>query len=253
MNEPIFSAVEIEINHACNRACSYCPNAVASRIHQGEMDPSLLIQVLGELRSIDFSGRVSFDFYNEPLIHSDFEGVVQMTRAQLERASIVVYTNGTRLPVDRFRRLLALGVDRFIVTRHEADRLHLFEKTFSLLTNDEKSCVVYRDHKDIRLTNRGGMLPHLGESGLPLTPCQIPEQIITLTVNGNVLPCFEDFHEKLVMGNLRDQSLLEIWKSTKYREFRKSLRMGLRHLYEPCKSCNRIEVLPPPMETPHGI
>lgn len=69
--------------------------------------------------------------------------------------------------------------------------------------------------------------------------------IITVTVSGNVLPCFEDYEEHLVMGSLRDKTLMEIWNSEKYLQFRKSLRFGQRHLHTPCKTCNRRESLQP--------
>ena len=92
-----FSAVEIEINHACNRRCSYCPNSISKRKNTGEIDPLLYERLMLELSRISFEGRISYDFYNEPLLHSDFEAVVARTRAHLPGAPIEVYTNGTLL------------------------------------------------------------------------------------------------------------------------------------------------------------
>jgi radical SAM protein with 4Fe4S-binding SPASM domain len=245
MNDALFSAIEIEINGGCNRRCSYCPNSIQTRQDQGEIDPRLFLRILTELQSIQFSGRVSFNFYNEPLLHSDLAGVVAKTREHLPRARIVIYTNGTRLTLARFRSLLAVGTDLFVVTRHENEKQHLFSTTYDQLLEEERSRVIYREHPSIKLTNRGGLLKHLGETGLPLTPCQIPEQVLVVTAEGKVLPCFEDATETMVMGSLNTYSLREIWHSEKYRNFRKALRTGLRHLYPACKNCNRSEVLVP--------
>lgn len=69
----------------------------SSTNHQGAVRPSLFNKLLKELEELRFSGRTFYDIYNEPMIHSDFEGVVQETRSYLPDAAIVVYTNGTRL------------------------------------------------------------------------------------------------------------------------------------------------------------
>lgn len=199
---------------------------------------------MNELRDMKFCGRISYDFYNEPMLHSNLEEVVKKTRYFLAGSSIELYTNGTLLSLSRFKSLLHSGVSRFIVTKHEADLVHQFEKTYSKLSKDEQSKVEYRRYTDIKLTNRGGILKHLGSSGQFLLPCYIPSFVMTVTVSGNILPCFEDFNESLVMGNLADSSLFDIWNSPKYREFRLLLRQGQRHRFVPCRDCNRTQALP---------
>ncbi|MEQ1879194.1 MAG: radical SAM/SPASM domain-containing protein [Bdellovibrionia bacterium] len=238
-----FSAIEIEINHACNRRCSYCPNSVSKRKSTGVIDPALFSKILLELKVLSFSGRVSYDFYNEPLLHPDFEGVVAKTRADLPKAAIVVYTNGTLLTRERLENLLSLGVTEFIVTRHEMDEGYEFDGVFESLSSSARERVQYRGFRELKLTNRGGQLKHLGAEGLVLAPCHIPSMVVTVTVAGRVLPCFEDYDENLVMGNLHEESLLDIWNSGKFTRFRKDLRLGQRHAYVPCSGCNRVESL----------
>ena len=71
----------------------------------------------------------------------------------------------------------------------------------------------------------------------------LTNNIMTITVKGNVLPCFEDFHQNHEMGNVHETHLRDIWASEKYEQFRKDLARGLRHKYAACKGCNRTEVL----------
>ena len=60
--------IEIEINHDCNRACAYCPNSSLKRKNQGQMSERLFLRLLGQLKEIGYRGRISYHFYNEPLL-----------------------------------------------------------------------------------------------------------------------------------------------------------------------------------------
>jgi len=240
----IFKSVEIEINHGCNMACAYCPNSVASRIEKGHMRPEIFERIISQLESLKFAGRLSFDFYNEPTLSPDLLNFIGLARKKLPETSIELYTNGTLLTANLYRQLILAGVSQFIVTKHDKSDDYEFERTLQLLDNDEKKYLTYRTFSEINLTNRGGVLNGVGNTiSTAFMPCYLPEQMLTVTVKGNVVPCFEDFYQKNQMGNIMETSLLEIWNSEKYKEFRSSLRKGLRHKYDACKSCNRLEVL----------
>jgi radical SAM protein with 4Fe4S-binding SPASM domain len=240
-------AVEIEINHRCNRRCSYCPNSVAERKTKGTMSLDLYTRILEQLVEMSFSGRISFDFYNEPLLHPKLEQLVGLTKKRLPSVKMHLYSNGTLLTVLKFRALLDAGIHSFVITRHEMDeeRSFTFEKTLNELTADELQSVIYRKHSEIRLFNRGGSLPHLGTATLALSPCFIPSHLLTILVDGRVLGCFEDFKEELIMGDIKSEKLIDIWSNEKYTKLRRSLMRGLRHQHSPCRSCNRTQVLPP--------
>ncbi len=239
-------AVEIEVNSACNRSCSYCPNSIETRGRE-VMSEEVYDLILCRLKEISFSGRLSFNFYNEPLLHHRLEVFVRKTKDVLPEVKIHLYSNGTLLTKEKFDLLDAAGVDRFMVTRHEMEmnREYVFEKTFRHLSSSQVKKVVYKNFDEIKLFNRGGFLPHLGDQGLPLHPCFLPTHVMIITVDGQVLPCFEDFKEKKVFGNLRAHTIKEIWENETYVQFRKDLQRGLRHLHDPCRKCNRSDVLPP--------
>lgn len=244
MNE-LFDAVEIEINSDCNRRCSYCPNSLGPRLERGEMEVDLYRRIIDELALIHFAGRISYDFYNEPLLCSEIINHVRYTRQQLPSVKIVLYTNGTLLSLTKFYDLVAAGVTRFIVTKHEGvSRLDL-EDYILRLPDHLKELIHFRDYKTMPLTNRGGTLPHLGPKDLPhLLPCYVPSHVVSITLKGNVLPCFEDVKQENVMGNVSEESLLAIWQNQKYKDFRQKLRQCLRHQFVPCRSCNRVNARP---------
>jgi radical SAM protein with 4Fe4S-binding SPASM domain len=240
----LFSRIEIEINHDCNRKCWYCPNAVAERKTSGEMSEETFLKIMDELNLLDYRGNLSFHFYNEPMLAKKFLWFIQTARQRLPHSFLELYTNGTLLTFEKFTQIVDLGMDRFIVTKHFGEKNFVFDETFGKLTDDQKKKVSYQGHTDIQMTNRGGLVD-AGPGSVPaLSPCYIPNILMVITHDGNVLPCFEDFDEKMKMGNILESNLLSIWNSEKYQSHRRNLRMGKRHLYSPCSSCNRLEVLP---------
>ena len=74
-------------------------------------------------------------------------------------------------------------------------------------------------------------------------PCFIPRSVMVISVLGNVIPCYEDFFQKHIMGNVKEQHLLEIWNSEKYTAFRETLQKGLRSDLEVCRDCNNRSVI----------
>jgi radical SAM protein with 4Fe4S-binding SPASM domain len=166
---------------------------------------------------------------------------MRRTKKALPSTQIQLYTNGTRLSLDLFRDLLEAGIDKFIITKQEETKKIIFDKTIEELTVQELEHVQYRDHSEMVLTNRGGSLPDIGKASQPLLPCFIPTMLITITLKGEVLPCFEDFFQHHSMGNIFKESLEDIWNKEDFRVFRAELRKGLRHKHKACKDCNRIQ------------
>jgi len=240
---PELKMVEIEINHQCNRSCSYCPNSVASRKEQGEMSPELFEKLMQDLKDMNYQGSISYEFYNEPMLAKNLHWFVQTTRAFLPKSRIDFYTNGTLLSLEKFQQLRKEGVTRFIVTKHQGEKKYLFDQTYMNLSEEEKSIVIFQSYKDLKLTNRGGLVNAGPASPAYLTPCFIPSFLLVVTVLGNVLPCFEDFPAEKILGNINEKHLKDIWGSEEFAAFRKKLSKALRHDEKPCDKCNRIQVL----------
>jgi radical SAM protein with 4Fe4S-binding SPASM domain len=50
--------------------------------------------------------------------------------------------------------------------------------------------------------------------------CEYPWTSMTIMADGSVVPCTQDYDVEMVMGNVYEESLKEIWNGEKYREFR---------------------------------
>lgn len=233
--------IEIEINSHCNLACSYCPNSITERIEDGNMDPELFDKILTQLSERNYKGKIAFDFYNEPMLAKGFDDFIAKTRKALPNCPIELYTNGTLInSVEKAESLIELGITSVVVTRHEEVPDLKFTKVYEELPADIKPNYILKDHTDLTLTNRGGILDGVGETVTANLPCMIPSIMMTVTVKGNILPCFEDYKQEFEMGNVNEEHILDIWNGEKFNLFRTSLLKGERDKHSICKDCNRV-------------
>lgn len=229
--EELFSVVELEAGSRCNRACLYCPVSLNPRPQVPVKMPEPVFDALVEqLADVGFAGRISYHFYNEPLLRKDLDRLVSVIDARLPSALQVLYTNGDLLDDARFDQLRAAGIDYFIVTRHSGGdyRVRPFQ-------------IVQRSH-DLVLTNRGGTLTELAMP-TPMhrtQPCFAPSEMLIVTVTGDVVLCYEDAHRTHVMGNILHEHVADIWRSPRFVELRRELANGNRSANAMCAQCTNV-------------
>lgn len=225
--------VELELNAHCNRRCSYCPNAFPEHRRPAQfMERALFERVIGMLEQLEFSGRLSFHLFGEPLLRKDLEHLVAYARPRLTKAYFVLYTNGDFLSDIRYENLLTAGIEHFKITRHSWD---------SFPTRPFQS-VRYPNH--FTVSGRGGVV---AQESAPLNiACYAPSEMLIVASNGDVLLCHEDASRLHVMGNLARQELEEVWTSPTFLSVRLSLEAGRRGGgTRTCARCdNRLYPLP---------
>lgn len=240
-----FHEIDIEINHACNRTCSYCPNSLTQRAEQGEMSVELFAKILHQLKQINYLGKICFHFYNEPLLCSKLELFVEMAKKQLPASKLELVTNGTLLTEEKFLRLADLGVYLFTITKHEGVESIPLDKSLTSMDAELKSKLKIMDYTQLYYSNRGGLVPEISrDKKLPLLrPCFIPSCMVVVTVKGNILGCYEDYNQESTMGNIQEKHIKEIWESDKFSNFRQDLKLGRREKYPLCRKCDNIKLI----------
>lgn len=68
------------------------------------------------------------------------------------------------------------------------------------------------------------------------TYCGYPSQRLVVASSGLVYPCCIDLHETMPVGDLREQSLLEVWNGEPMKRLRAELKAGT-YTSEACKNC----------------
>lgn len=94
-----------------------------------------------------------------------------------------------------------------------------------------------------RTSNLGINAGHRFESTKPRESKVCPQIFKSLQINadGRVLPCCVDWKSMNVLGNLKENSLKEIWLGNSLRDLQRKHLQGLRHTFSPCKGCNHNE------------
>jgi cyclic pyranopterin phosphate synthase len=225
--------VEVEVNSRCNRRCSYCPVSLDPYPNVAKkMQDRVFTRLLEELSEIGFAGRLSYHFYNEPLLRADLEDLVAEAAGRLPSVHQVLYTNGDYLSTARYEALQRAGMHWFVVTRHDSDPF------------PERPAQTVLVPAQLDLTNRGGVLFPVA-SALAL-PCYVPTEMLIVTVSGDVVLCYEDARRQHVFGNVMEQSLIEIWTSDRFTAAREWLARGERaKISGACSQCdNRAHTAP---------
>lgn len=69
--------------------------------------------------------------------------------------------------------------------------------------------------------------------------CQYPYQRLSVKWNGEIPMCISDWDGEIIIGDLRKDTLYEIWNGERMNEIRKMHINGKIHDISPCKKCHR--------------
>jgi radical SAM protein with 4Fe4S-binding SPASM domain len=105
----VLYSVKIEVNTACNLACSMCYVARTG----ADLPRPLIERLLGQLRGRGVRVEI---LGGEPLLRRDLEGIVASAKISARSPLVSVYTNGVGATRDRAVTLKAAGLDVAIVT-----------------------------------------------------------------------------------------------------------------------------------------
>lgn len=224
--------MEIELFSFCNRTCSFCPNHYVDRISENKILPIHLFEkVIDELVSYNYSNYISLSRYCEPLAFRDIlDPRIEHIRKKLPNVTIVANTNGD---------YDYEGVD--------IDELTVMDYDFKL--DKEKLGNVMRSTKPYLVRNmrlgkinyRGGALKVHKKFERDF-PCYEPVHFIGIDFNGSVMPCCNlrsdvSLHENYILGNIENNTLLEIYNKQHSKDFRH--KVGNLDFPEVCVRCTK--------------
>ena len=249
-NVPLPSVIEISESGTCNRKCSFCPRSAPDFKDVKEfISEDLIIKLSKELSIYEYSGIFLFSGFVEPMLDVNIYKLVSIVRSNLPEAKIEMVTNGDVLNIERIKKLFKSGLSTLLISiydgKQEADGMEQLMKKSG--ANDDQYKIRHRylpesESFGITLSNRAGMMdkaeyviPSLKE---PMKkPCYYPHYTFFMDYTGEVLICSHDWGKKLVVGNLNNENLIDIWRNQKFTLARKNLFNANRN-FAPCNKCD---------------
>ncbi len=268
----------IESTSVCNLKCPMCfqtdPAFYAIKENLGNMPMDLFKKVIDEGTSKGLFS-VKLSIRGEPMIHKQLEDMVAYCREKgvLE---VMFNTNGTYLTEERSRKILAaephliiFSIDSMNKERFERIRkkakfeqvvsnverfLEIKKKEFpnSITKTRVQMTVVPEAEQDIdelrdywkskvdqvaikRVLIR--MHEHVVEN---TKPCRVLWQRLDIHFDGKVWLCDNDYTGKLLLGNVNDESVEEIWHKPALDHLRVRHQRGDKNTIDPCKFCDGL-------------
>ncbi|MBB1320177.1 radical SAM/SPASM domain-containing protein [Shewanella sp. SR43-8] len=264
------SVINIEAFNFCNRKCSYCPVSILDE-RRGKikhMSDEVYHKLISNLSIIDYSEKLVYNLYNEPLASKKlFYHKLRYATQYLPKARLFFNSNGDYLDIQALDDLSQIGVTGINVTLHpKGDYQHddryaalveFYEKVNqSLILESQvvgesiRSHFMYNSMRvDVSCVNyeevghsRAGAIEHLIIKELRDYPCFRPFREFTVYHNGYVYPCCNimpdlDEGNKLAIGHLESElSIFDLYASQIMQNWRKSL-ITFGPKKSPCDLC----------------
>jgi len=249
----------IEPTNLCNLHCRHCTPQGLPNEKKGYMSFELFKKILDDNPQI--TGLI-LTRNGEPMLHPHIFDMIAY--AHRKNIYVILYTNGMLLDDEKINELFESNLDELNFSLEGIDEFYRYNrgKDYSVLKsiikrileerNKRKTAlkigintVVVEDPAHAQGVKRawGGVVDHItfeslmGKRAVPRhSPCRTLWRNLAITWDGNVLPCCVDMEGKLIVGNVNDKSLKEIFNSLQLREIRK------RHLNGDfpsiCKYCD---------------
>lgn len=254
--------VNFETRTLCNSTCSFCPVSIQNEVRDDtSMTTDIFEKICDDLRQKDFSGILSFQLNNEPLIDKNLLLFLEIAKKQLPACRKKITTNGLTLTLDKAVELVESGVtillvDNYSDSAEQYSRLQLVDRTLSEKYPDVLVKIQYDRSVDENLNTRGGRtktqekfessqkstMSEIG-SGLDFQndkidyPCYRPFSSLTITTDGSVGLCCYDVYFELKIGNVFDDNVVDTWHNSKAGLVRRELIKGNRRVSDVCSKC----------------
>ena len=262
---PLFDTVFFEVRTLCNEKCEFCSASIHNDIRSDRtMSFNLYKKVILQLKDIKFTGRIAFHVNNEPLLFNDLSNFVKVAKQLLPDTNIQILSNGKSLTLDKASELLISGISELSINHYMKDLRDKIPRKYYQIVN--QIIPQYYNFNEIEilgigknyinpnakfrfyfikrlrssiLTSRGGTAPNKkNPDKVPRGFCQYPFTQFNITTNGSVSQCCCDVQFKYPMGNVNDDTLLNIWNNKSFNQLRNDLLKGNRENNTLCRQCD---------------
>lgn len=249
-NFPMPSEVEISESGICNRKCSFCPRSDPNYPDINEfISEELHKKLCDQLSELNYSGLIIYSGFVEPMLDKNIYNLVKYAKKKNPNSRVEIITNGDVLNLERLKKLFKSGLSTLLISVYDGpEDMVKFKKLVKEAKLLESQYVIrnrYMSAEDdfgLTISNRSGMLEN-AEYKIPSTKeplkenCTYPAYKFFIDYNGDVQMCSHDWGKKYIVGNLKNNSVIDIWLNKKFDIARKNLLNGNRN-FLPCNKCD---------------
>lgn len=129
-------------------------------------------------------------------------------------------------------------LDILVIDNYDEKSTPLFDEIIEWSkVNDKRIIIAPRSRNEV-LTSRGGQAPNKHKVKASKAKCFLPFKQLIIRPDGKVSLCCNDALGKYTLGDLHNQTILEVWNSEKYKEIRMKMgRQGRKGLML-CNQCD---------------
>jgi len=238
-----FRSIEIDVYSRCNRRCAYCPNSVHNQVPH-KMESDIFQKIIDELEAMEFNGTIALHRYGEPLLDARLDDFITRIKVKVPQSKVHINSNGDLLNYRRFKMLLEAGVDYFAITSHDDTLGESLKELDEQAAAEERKKYRIVPSRHLMLHSRAGAvdlenIPTLAgrRSAKQSDSCYSFCSTIVINSYGRAVFCCNDYFSEAVLGDLREKTLLEIWRGKEYMSYRKALARGARSRFKLCSNC----------------
>tara|TARA_B100001063_G_scaffold29259_1_gene22422 strand:- start:214 stop:1092 length:879 start_codon:yes stop_codon:yes gene_type:complete len=270
------TSVEIGTHNYCNRTCTFCPLSLDS-VNRRDMRNTIFMKdevyenIMKQLASIDFNGRLDFSRYHEPTSHKKYIiEKIKIARSYLPNADISLNTNSDYMNKEYHQQLLEAGVSNFAFQAYMKNGATAFDEdeVFKRINKicdklgapriekegqQNKEWIIHKlpDRFKGKIHARNYWNNGVNRAGTVLDtnytrtqPCTSMNKGVYIDYNGSMTACCDmltpELHTKWEVGNLeKETDLFANYTSKFYTAFRDRITKAEWYPNSPCIKCKR--------------
>lgn len=237
----MFNVLLLETHARCNRKCWFCKHGQERQDKRSDsfvLGIGVLTKIAKELRTLNYTGRISLFGINEPLLDVRIARIIELFREHVPGAYITLNTNGDFLTEEKLEELLIAGLSAIGISIYEDASF----KRFAHLKRHPRVALLDMRQPIGKVENRGGTILRNIEVFDPqrfqTTPCLRPSNMMVIKATGKAVLCCSDQYGDVELGDVRNCSLMEIWQSPNFEALRQQLQQGQRKGLKLCEKCS---------------
>jgi len=222
--------------------------------------------------------RLDFELHGEPLLNKNILMFIKYARKEKPWLQITIISNvKTIRSMNQINDLFDTGLNNLYVDLYtekiKNNFLHIIKeksedikvidiyknsdspwgykgsKNKKIFLSDETIITNRSFRKSRQLTNFGGNLPYevwrkyinTNLNDFPIMrKCVEPFKTLTIDYQGNIFLCCMDLYKSLIMGNIHNNTIWNIWNNELFMKIRYVINQGRRDLVPTCYFCDRI-------------